>query len=179
MVLCRQREGDTVYPGGVLAGLDRLIGDGCGFVLLSRSSRSNSDLKIAAFFLWLLNAKSKASPITGMDPNARSMPVLPNMRKIARLRAPMRYPSWIIIPAGITVMASPTPGTSPRMESHPTGMPNTRNRVSSAFAQRSYLSSRSDISAPRDNIDGVHDAGDVAEQREQDVDPELLGQPHL
>jgi len=35
------------------------------------------------------------------------------------------------------------------------------------------------ILAARDDIDGMHDARDVTQQRQNDVDPELLAHPNL
>src|SRR5512135_3520356 len=94
-------------------------------------------------------------------------------------------------------MASPIPGTSPSRPSSPNRqpVPGTRKRPSSHPAsdrRRASLRSRRAVVPPGtaasipgrplfadDDPDRMDNAGDVAQQRQQDVDPELQPQTDL
>lgn len=124
--------------------------------------------------MWDLKAMSKRSPTSGIAPITRSIPAFTPIRASVRLRAPIWWPCHIIQPAGMAVTASPRPGTSPKMESQPMGMPKSgmRNRASSSVATRSIRSSRCATSAAGNGVDGMDDPRTIPQHRKQDVDPD-------
>ena len=122
----------------------------------SRALRVKCSSSNRAFLRFAFKAKSKISPNNGMTPTRKSAATLPSMRASVSDEAPVCQAWCTITSETMLVSASPSPGTTPRIESNPN-----RSRVPGT-AKRSSINAREPLNL-REALFVSHAGGKAAQ----------------